>query len=257
MNGEAHFVKRLKQLSQYLESHESPAEQLDTFAKMAADLLGCRHCYIMLVKTDPESSKMTLRVQAHFGECPKQAYEQGVDLSQSVAGHVVRSGQPMLINDVGNSELQAAEVLGETRGTDLLSVPIDLDGEMVGVVNLSSPLDGRRLGERDLQMATMAALVMAKSIHIQRLQQMLRTQFIPLAVAREAVRQKETDLSSLTGDPHKVAKVLARSLFEEMRTAGFARGHMLTAATELIGMITEEVGQADRGAGGALDRDRA
>lgn len=84
-------------------------------------------------------------------------------------------------------------------------------------------------------MASILALVVAKSVLIHRLKGLLRTSFAQVALAREAERRE----GAITHAPEDLARLLARSLHEEMSRAGLARDHVLAAATELIGCVSD------------------
>ncbi|MFP4244026.1 MAG: GAF domain-containing protein, partial [Ectothiorhodospira sp.] len=94
------------------------------------------------------------------------------------------------------------------------------------------PEGRQRLDGSDLRMAMILALVVSKSIHIHRLQGLLKTHFIQLTLAREAQRTGQ-----LTQDPERVARLMAHTLYDEMLRAGFARDHVLQVATELLGQV--------------------
>ena len=61
-------------------------------------------------------------------------------IDKGLAGHVVRTGQPILVNDV-TQDARYIEATPQTKSQ--LSVPIKRENEVIGVVNLESPkLDG-------------------------------------------------------------------------------------------------------------------
>jgi hypothetical protein len=46
---------------------------------------------------------------------------------------------------------------------------------------------------------------------------------------------------SLTKEPGKVAKLLAKTFYHEMARAGFGPDHMLTTATEILSLLNEKL----------------
>ena len=229
------FDDDLRKLARFVEESESTERGLARLAELVSHAMDCRHCSIMLIKHDPDNGEPKLRVQAHHGDLPEAAYTEAQGLGSGIAGQVASSGKPLLISDLPDSEYAPLAKRPEAKGPDSISVPIVLEDEVVGVINVDSPEGARRLGEDDLRMASILALVVAKSLHIQRLRGLLKTHFIKLALARA----RSEGNGPVTHAPDKVAKLMARTLYQEMDKAGFSRDHILTAATEIIGQVSE------------------
>lgn len=229
------FDEDLRKLARFVEETESAERGLTRLSQLVSHAMGCRHCSIMLIKHDPDSGEPQLRVQAHHGDLPEAAYDDAQPLGSGIAGRVASSGKPLLIADVDRSEFAGLAKRRAEKGPDSISVPIVLEDEVVGVINVDSPEGGRRLGEDDLRLASILALVVAKSLHIQRLRGLLKTHFIKLALARA----RSEGNGPVTHAPDKVAKLMARTLYQEMDKAGFSRDHILTAATEIISQVSD------------------
>lgn len=230
------FDERLLELARFVEDAESMEKGLRQLTVLVGHAMDCQHCSIMLVKQDPDTGEPRLRVEAHQGALPEHAYGERQPLGTGIAGRVAGSGKALLINDLHRSEFAAeARRSQDAAVVDVIAVPIVLDGDVIGVINIDSPNDQRRLGREDLRMASILALVVAKSVLIQRLKGLLRTSFTQLALART----ENSTSGPITHAPERVAKILAGTLYEEMCQAGFSRDHMLIAATELIGHVSD------------------
>ncbi|WP_017941982.1 MULTISPECIES: GAF domain-containing protein [unclassified Thioalkalivibrio] len=231
------FDERLLELAHFVEEAESLEKGLSGLATLVGHAMGCQHCSIMLLKQDPETGEPRLRVQAHHGQLPGQAYGERQPLGRGIAGRVASAGKGFLIRDLHRSEF-AGMAWRENGGdpVDIIAVPIVLEAEVVGVINIDSPKGRRRLTQEDLRMASILALVVAQSVLVHRLKGLLRTSFTQLALAR----QPGAATGPITHAPERVARLLARTLYDEMSRAGFSRDHVLTAATELIGQVSED-----------------
>jgi L-methionine (R)-S-oxide reductase len=89
-------------ISNYLEK-KSPDEKLLQLAEMTAKILGADNCSIMLFgNTESENSHM--QVCASYGLLPAVAYKEMIGKGEGIAGHVVATGQSLLIKDIKKSE---------------------------------------------------------------------------------------------------------------------------------------------------------
>lgn len=236
----ADFAERLTALARFVEDADSLEKGLARLTALVSHAMECSRCSIMLLKQDPDSGMARLRVQAHHGALPEQAYDVRQPLGSGIAGQVAESRKAVLIRDLHASEFasDAWRDAGDDP-VDVIAVPVLLEGELLGVINIDSPVGRARLADEDLRMALILALVVARSVLVHRLKGLLRTSFAQMALAREA----REGTGPITHAPEKVARLLARSLFDEMTRAGLSRDHVLMAASELIG----RVGEAEKG----------
>ena len=89
------------QLSGYIQllGKKSLDEELLQLAKMTAKILGADNCSIMLFgNTESENSHM--QVCASYSLLPAVAYKETIKKGESIAGHVVATGQSLLIEDI-------------------------------------------------------------------------------------------------------------------------------------------------------------
>lgn len=230
------FDEHLPELARFVEDADSLEKGLERLASLVGHAMSCDRCSIMLVKPDPDSGEPRLRVQAHHGNLADRAYEEHQPLGHGISGQVSASGKEMLIRDLHRTAYaDAARREPEDRPVDIIVVPIRLEGEVIGVINLDSPADGRRLSTEDLRIASILALVVSRSILIHRLKGLLRTSFTQMALAR----QPDALNGPITHEPRRVARLLAQTMYDEMQRAGFSDDHVLTAATELISHVSE------------------
>lgn len=246
-SGDPAFCRQLAELSSFIEQTESLERGLDTLARLVAHAMDCGHCSIMLVKQPEGSTRPVLRVEAHYGHLPAEAYAAQRSLDSGIAGRVAATGKPLLIRDLHASEFGPLAQRQPGGSEDVIAVPIMLEDSVVGVINIDTPAGREEFGSEDLRMATVLALIVSQSIRIHRLKGLLRTSLMQSLLARADVDHGRTASDQVQGDPERVVRVLAQTLFREMDRVGFARDHMLGLATELIARVSDDLSRDRQG----------
>jgi GAF domain-containing protein len=143
-----------------------------------------------------------LRVFAAHGALPEAAFQELARVGEGIAGHVLASGQSLLVEDIAQSEfVHLARRL--TQGArSLISAPISVDGRIIGVINVSDPELSRPFNLHDLSLLEMAALFIGKSIQVIQLQDVLNSRFAQLALAREAEATVGGAVAALSEHPN-------------------------------------------------------
>jgi len=72
---------------------------------------------------------------------------------------------------------------------------------------------------------------------------LLRSRYLQAAVAREAEPATAGSLDAIGNDPVRISKLLAKSFYKEMAAAGFGSDHIITATTEIISLLNENLGK--------------
>jgi GAF domain-containing protein len=223
---------RLQDLQHFL-AEGSLEDCLQNQAALTGGLLGAASCSIMLLNSGaPGHLRMT--VHARFGHLPDAALAASVGQGEGICGRVLASGEPLLVDDIAQSELAALAQGRDGIGGSLMCAPLRIDGKIVGVINVAGAKAGPAFGDSDLQLLHIIALFIGKSIQVQQLQRLLDSRFAQLALLQEARDQVGDKVRLAYRNPEDAAKILARSFFKEMTKAGFESGQIVSAATELI-----------------------
>jgi L-methionine (R)-S-oxide reductase len=238
------FSWRLSELTRFVEATESLEESLSTLARLISEIMDCGHCSIMLVKRREGDDAPVLRVEAHHGGTLDQALHAPLSFDSGIAGHVANTGEPLLIHDLHQSAFASAARRKPSASDDVISVPILLDDSVVGVINIDTPTDRDGLSTDDLNMATVLALSVAQSLRIHRLQGLLNTQFMQSILARGPDEAGKAPVRHVHSDPDRLARVVAHTLFREMKRVGFAGDHILALATELISQVSDDLSRS-------------
>lgn len=227
------FCQNLIMLSSLVEDNGSLDGSLNELSKLVATTLKTDNCSIMLLK---EGDDPSLRVQAHYGNLPAAAYQDSLALGEGFAGKVAQTGEPMLVENIGDSSLSQKQ--GIPGG--FITFPIVLNKRIVGVVNVNTPSDHRIFNQKDLELASILSLFIAKSIQKLYLQNALKSHFVLAAVAKEKDGNASTQVVQ---EPQKLVKLLAKSFFNDMKHIGLEDDHILSAATELIDLLSKGIKQ--------------
>ena len=238
------FIQNLVSLSTLVEEHSNLDSSLNELSELVAKTLKTANCSIMLLKEHSPGGTLHLRVQAHHGYLSTDAYNEKLPLSQSIAGKVAETGQPLLVEDICSTTLPAANKRSKLVPGGFISFPIMLEKRVLGVVNINTPLDNRTFNEADLELANILSLFIAKSIQMVHLQNLLKSQYAMAALAKEQ-SEKNSRLGNFTLDHEKVAKILARSFFNDMKRIGLGNDHILEATTEIIDLLGKTISKHD------------
>jgi GAF domain-containing protein len=223
-------------LSGFLELQDDLDACLQELADLVARTLQTKNSSIMLLKEDQQNGESRLRLSAHCGDLPIAAYDQGEPLPRGIAWQVASAGTPLLVKDISGSEFAHLASRSSDTSGGFISSPIVVDKGVIGVINVNSPLDNRVFETRDLDLVTALSLYIGKSIQAIQLKKLLKSKFAIAALAKEE-SAKQAETGSFTQEPEKVARILAKSFFNDMKQAGLGPDHILRAATEIIDQL--------------------
>lgn len=239
MENNQQFITRLVAISGRLEQRETLTEGLAALAELTAGVLGTDRCSVMLLEDLDGSGQPALRIYAHFGPMPKAALSQSIPADQGVAGHVVTTGRPLVIEDIRESAFAGQARGGGTRG--LVSVPVAAGDKVVGVININSPSDGRQFDQGDAELLEVFAVFVGKSIHIVQLQKTLQSRFVQLAMQREAQERGQQAAAGNIPDPARLAKIVAKTIYRELNAGGFTANQIIGVTSEVINQLQENL----------------
>jgi GAF domain-containing protein len=115
-------------------------ELLESIAETARSLFGAAACSIALLE-DEDSDDARLVFQVAVGRGAESVLDLTIPASQGLAGFVVRSGQPLVIDDVSGDPRFARSFAGETGYVprSVVAVPLETDRGVLGVLEILDP----------------------------------------------------------------------------------------------------------------------
>jgi GAF domain-containing protein len=244
MENSNNFIYQLLDISSLLEVQTDLEKGLREVAELTAQILKTRRCSIMLL-TEAENSPKSgnyLKLFAHYGNLPSSAYQEMTPLNEGIAGHVAATGEALLIKDISQSQFADAARYLDEANKSLMSVPIAFADRIIGVINVSNALEKDYFEESDLENLKIFALFVGKSIHIAQLQNILRSKFVEMAVVREISEDiLGENLAIVAPNPSKLAKIAAKSFYQELTKAGFSTNQVIEAATEVLDLLQRNI----------------
>lgn len=242
----AELLQRLQALIAYVSRRRQVEGDLTQIAADTASMFGAEACSVMLFKDG--GSELRLHLTARSRPLPKELRGQGLSeaVGEGLAGRVAASGRALLVADLATSEFAG---ISRHHTGSCICAPIPVAGRVRGVLNLSRP---QPFTHDDLALACIAGLLLGLALELARIQDLLRSRFAHRAMAEELREHPEMDAGSLGADAGRMARVLGRTFFRELRSAGYGSDHILTAATEVIGELGRDIGNS-RKAGTVAD----
>lgn len=233
-------LEKLHDLSSVATMSGSLDQNVSQLAATAAKILNADDCSIMLLD-EGESGPLKLKVFATTGELPASAFSEGTEVSKSIAGQVVTSGQGLLIKNIERSDFACLARGGAYRGKSFISSPVAINANIIGAINVSSPRNRRAFTLDDLNMLDIVALFVGKSIQVMQLEGVLNSRFAQMALFQEAERTIDNALAGASANPTQMARILAKSFFREMTRAGFGSNQIISAASEIISQLSSSL----------------
>lgn len=233
----ADLLTRLQTLASYVGDRRQIEAHLPTLAADAATLFAAEACSILIFKEDPRKGDLRLRLAARSHPLPPGVEPDDPGMGSGLAGKVVASGEALLIADMAQSEHAP---LGRSGTGSCICAPLVVAGRIRGVLNLNR---AEAFGAADLALARHIALLLALGLELERMQGLLRSRFAHRAMASELAGHPELDAARLGADPQRMARILGKTFFRELRGAGYGSDHILTAATEVIGELGRDIGK--------------
>jgi L-methionine (R)-S-oxide reductase len=214
-------------------------DNLSRLTCIVAELLAARRVSMMLLDT-ASSVGARLKLAALFGKLPESAWSEEQAPGQGIAGQVLESGVCVRVTHIGRSIWkQHARHSDEPGG--FLICPIILAGLPAGVLNVSLPIDRTSFSNQDQANAELAALMIGRALQVGRLDRLLDSRLAQMAFALEGTTDAMSMISLSTHNPDKVAKILARAFYRELRHCGFSANQIIHAAGEIISELTNSL----------------
>jgi hypothetical protein len=111
-------------------------------------------------------------------------------------------------------------------------------GKIVGVIHVCRSLQSGGFDESDQDLFSILNPLVTKSIEVIQLQNILKSRFTQIAIARSNESAIKDLMAGVMQNPNQIARILARSFYREMLNAGFNLNQILFAATEVISELS-------------------
>jgi signal transduction protein with GAF and PtsI domain len=189
-------ISTLAQVGQIIASGKYLEEVLQLIVRIIAEMMQARLCSIMLV--DTQKNELVLKA----AKCSSEEYwrKPNLKIGNSLISRVVKTKEPLAVSDVTREDGYRYPELASKEGVrSLLSVPMILKGQVIGVINVYSA-DERRFSDEDLRVlsavADQAALAFENTtlaVAVQETQEALETR--KLVERAKSILQRQANVS--------------------------------------------------------------
>ncbi|MEW6678674.1 MAG: GAF domain-containing protein [Pseudomonadota bacterium] len=229
---------KLKELADF-QPHGALEDTYYRLTCILGDLLGVRRVSLMLLDTGP-GGETRLRLAAVYGELPEAAWKEETRLGQGIAGQVLAQGHSLRVADLAASKWKTlARRQGDSGPFMACGVPIG--SAPAGVLNFSDPVGTGPFSPADQRLAELAASLTGRAIQLARVDRLLDSRLAQMAFALEGAQDACSVVSLSAHEPEKVAGLLARAFYKEMRHCGFTPNQVIHAAGEILSELTRSL----------------
>jgi diguanylate cyclase (GGDEF)-like protein len=145
---ERQFSSRMVSMISALSLVENRRELYQQILEMSSELLSATSGSLMLLhETDG-----TLKIEAAKGMTSSLAKTMSVAYGEGIAGQVVKSGFPMLVNDIERDSRVAFKNRPRFKTKSFISLPLEAGDRLIGVLNLADKDNGSNFTEADLNL---------------------------------------------------------------------------------------------------------
>ncbi len=216
---------RLIEISQKLNSTLDLGALLRRILDAATELTETQYASILLI--DPTTGQLRFEASSNLSRAEMEAIP--VPLEGSLAGWVVTHGEPVLVEDAQKDRRWFPRVDKTTQliTRSLLAVPMNVQGEPIGVLEVINKREGRSWTQEDVD--TLSTLANQAAIAVQNARLFQQSDFIS-----EMVHELRTPLAALKAS---IALLLRPTLPEDMRDEIV---HTMHAETERLTNLTND-----------------
>ena len=155
-------IAHINEISAWVSSVQDLDQLLELIIETATRMMDAKASSLLLL--DSKTQKLYFKVATGAKGTDIKQFE--IDLGQGIAGHVAQTGEPLLIPDVAEDPRWYKEI-SESIGfktQSIACVPMKINGETIGVVEIIDKADGSSIREEDLKILSVFADLAARAI---------------------------------------------------------------------------------------------
>jgi signal transduction histidine kinase/HD-GYP domain-containing protein (c-di-GMP phosphodiesterase class II) len=145
---EHHFNDLLGYIFNDMDARDEIKELFHLSAMVIAELLSVKIVSIMLL----DSKRKELFIKEAYGLREEVVKETRVSVGESIAGRVVESGEPLIVEDVERNNIKNEPNNPQYETKSLISVPLKVGSTVLGVINANNKISGEPLDVDDLNL---------------------------------------------------------------------------------------------------------
>ena len=119
--------------------------------------------------------------------------------------------------------------------------PICYEGQDIGVLRIARADSHPIFDQHDLELTEIVTCFLGRSLQVTHMRNLLKSRFARVALAGNAGFENVDAMLRPASCPDQMVKLLARSFYREMRKAGFESPQIISAASEIISQLTDNL----------------
>jgi Nif-specific regulatory protein len=155
-------IDHINEISAWVSSVQDLDQLLELIIETATRMMDAKASSLLLL--DRKTQKLYFKVATGVKGTDIKQFE--IDLGQGIAGYVAQTGEPLLIPDVAEDPRWYKEI-SESIGfktQSIACVPMKINGEIIGVVEIIDKADGSSIRNEDLKILSVFADLAARAI---------------------------------------------------------------------------------------------
>lgn len=160
LNTRLQEINALHEAGRSMASTHDLQELLNTIVKLAAGVTKAEIGSLMLIDAENEC----LTIEASIGLDPTLTKEVKLPVGSSIAGHVAKTGEPLIIADVEKDDRFRRINKERYSSASLLCTPLEVTNRILGVINMANKRGGEVFNEHDLKLLVTFASQAAAAI---------------------------------------------------------------------------------------------
>jgi signal transduction protein with GAF and PtsI domain len=226
----ARFLQSIAEIGKAVMERNYIEDILALIVSVTAKVTGSRICSILML--DKKRKELVLR--AHQSESGRYSQRSNTPLGKGIAGRVALANEPIAVRDVRRDPRFLNKRVAQEDGlVSLLSVPMSVEGEVIGVINCYTSRV-HDFSTEEVQMLTTVASQAAAVIHNTELRVMKEVVEKELADRKTIERAKEVLMARRGVDGNKAFALMRKqSMNTRTSLAKIAESILLTSSLEL------------------------
>lgn len=135
-------------IAEVVDAREQLHDMLELIVRMIAELLSAKIVSLMLL--DKDRSELFIKISYGLDEWIVENTR--VKVGEGIAGKVAERGEPLFISNIEENEVFACPNNPQYETVSLLSVPLEVSGVVVGVINVNNKTNGEPFTQDDFNL---------------------------------------------------------------------------------------------------------
>ncbi|MEK7729837.1 MAG: GAF domain-containing protein [candidate division KSB1 bacterium] len=222
-------------LNRLFEAQENLDGLLQNAARIIVDSLALQRCVITWLAED----RVTMSVRAKYSRTNLSSLP---TQTASQPNLIAADYNPGLVPVVFEA---SAESSNGMQTPQKFTAPLRVNQQVIGYVCVARGKTSYARPQLDAEFFQAVCELLGRAVEFMQMRQMLNSRYA-LAAASKAARAETGNAQTLDAcvlqsvqNPERIARIIARSFYKDLRKAGFAAKQILLIASEIIGHLSE------------------